>query len=440
MRLRRTVGVWGATSVGIANIIGAGIFVLSGVAAGIAGPSVILSFFIAGFIALMTALSAAELSSLITETGASYAFTKKAFGRFWSFLVGWFKYFDYTVGAAAVSVGFAAYFAAFFGMNGPTALALSAVGLPVALTILNLIGVRETARATAAMVFVKVFALVLLVMLGIFYLGQNFNASHYTPFFVNGLGGTLEAAAVVFFAFLGFNTVSMMSEETKNPEKTIPRALMIAFFVSFILYMAIAVVEIGVLDWNTMGSTASPLIELAAALTSNRMFMDFIAFSAMVATGSVALSSMIGGTRTSYVMGRDGLLPRQFESVSKRFGTPYISILVSGMIITVLAGLFADNIALIVSIVNFGSLFTYMFTHLSLIRLRHLMPKAKRHFRVPAYPVVPIIGIISCLFFMFYLSVDAKVAAMLWAAIGIVAYAVFHTKRSKVPLGFLVKD
>ncbi len=181
--LKRNIGLFGAASVGIANIIGAGIFVVSGVAAGLAGPSVIVSFLFAGFVALMTAFSAAELSSFITETGASYAFTKRAFGKFWSFLVGWFKYFDYIAGAAAVSVGFAAYFTELFGLTGALPLIFAATGLPIVFTILNIIGARESAYATSIMVLIKVFALVLLMMIGGSYLARHFNLMKFTPFF-----------------------------------------------------------------------------------------------------------------------------------------------------------------------------------------------------------------------------------------------------------------
>lgn len=431
-KLKRNVGVFGAASVGIANIIGAGIFVLSGVAAGLAGPSVILSFLIAGIIALLTALSASELSSFITETGASYAFTKRAFGRFWSFLVGWFKYFDYIVGAAAVSVGFAAYFTELLGLTGMTPLILSAIGLPFVLTILNLIGVRETTMATSAMVLIKIFALVLLLMFGGFYLSQHFDIGHFTPFFATGLGGTLNGAAIIFFAFLGFNTVSMMSEETKDPRKNIPRALMLAFFVSFVLYMGIAAVEVGVLNWQMLGASASPLASLAMAVSNNRIFLDFISFSALIATGSVVLSSIVGGTRASFAMGRDRLLPHQFDYVSKKFGTPYVSIIVGGLIIIVLSAIFYNNIDAIASIVNFGSLFTYLFVHLSLIKLRRVAKRAKRLFRVPLYPFVPIAGAVSCVALMYFLSNDAKIASSIYAVVGLTMYYIFHKKKKRI--------
>jgi APA family basic amino acid/polyamine antiporter len=430
-KLERNVGLFGAASVGIANIVGAGIFVVSGVAAGLAGPSVILSFLLAGFIALMTALSSAELASFITETGASYAFTKKAFGKFFGFLVGWFKYFDYIAGAAAVSVGFAAYFTALFGLTGELPTLVAAIGLPIVFTILNLIGARESAYATSIMVLIKVFALALLMFLGGFYLAQFFNLGKFTPFFPNGIDGTFNGAAIIFFAFLGFNTVAMMSEETREPERTIPKALILAFVVTFILYVGIAFFEIAILDWQKLGTSASPLEDLAMAVTENRVFIDFIAFSALIATASVVLSSIIRGTRASYAMGRDRVLPGQFDKISKRFGTPYFSVIFGGLIIIVLAGVFHNDIDTIASVVNFGSLFTYLFVHLSLIKLRKSKPKIERPFKVPIYPAIPFMGAASCILLMYYLSDNAKIASVLWFLTGLLVFFIMAKKATK---------
>ena len=429
--LKRNIGVFGAASVGIANIIGAGIFVLSGVAAGIAGPAVILSFLIAGVIAMLTALSAAELSSFITETGASYAYTKKAFGRFWSFLVGWFKYFDYMVGGAAVSVGFAAYLTSLFGLEGTFPVLIAAVGLPIVLCLLNILGVKEATTATSVMVLIKIFAIVLLLMVGGFYLSQHFEVGHYTPFFATGFGGMLNGAAVIFFVFIGFNTVTMMSEETKNPQKTIPKALILAFIVTFVLYMCVAFLLIGILDWHDESKDAHPLGNIATIVSENQMFFDFISFSALIASGSVVLSSILGGTRASFAMGRDRLLPNQFDKISKRFGTPYFSTIIGGIIIVIFAGVFYNNIDFIASIVNFGSLFTYLFVNISLIKLRKLEPKIQRPFKVPLYPAVPIIGAASCIGLMYFLSDSAKIVSIIYAVIGLIVFF-FTYRKSKL--------
>jgi len=430
--LKRNIGVFGAASVGIANIIGAGIFVLSGVAAGIAGPAVILSFLIAGLIAMLTALSAAELSSFITETGASYAYTKKAFGRFWSFLVGWFKYFDYMVGGAAVSVGFAAYFTSLFGLDGVWSVLLAAIGLPIILCALNILGVKEATRTTSIMVLIKIFAIVLLLMVGGFYLTQHFDVGHYTPFFATGFGGMLNGAAVIFFVFIGFNTVAMMSEETKNPQKTIPKALILAFALTFILYIAMAFLLIGILDWHEEAKDGHPLGSIASIVSDNQIFFDFISFSALIASGSVVLSSILGGTRASFAMGRDRLLPHQFDKISERFGTPYISIIVGGLIMVIFAGIFYNNIDIIASIVNFGSLFTYLFVNLSLIKLRKSEPQIKRGFKVPLYPIVPIMGAASCIGLMYFLSDSAKIVSMVYALVGLSLYYFIYRKTKQI--------
>jgi len=426
--LKRNVGVFGAASIGIANIIGAGIFVLSGVAAGLAGPSAILSFLIAGFVALLTAFSSSELSSFITDTGASYSYTKRAFGRFWSFLVGWFFYFDQIVGAAAVSVGFAAYFSVLFGLQGTTTLILTALGMPLVMLILNLIGIRQVSGVASAMVLIKIFAIILVIFLGMFFITNHFDPKHYTPFFANGLGGTFNGAAIIFFAFAGFNTVSMLSEEVRNPEKTIPKALMLAFAVTFVLYVGIAFVEIGVLDWHKLGSVASPLSTLASTLSNNQVIIDFVSFSALIATGSVVLSSVTSGSRGSFAMSRDNLFPKFFTRVHKKFGTPYLSIIICGIVISVLAGVFSNSIDIIASIFNFGTLFTYLFIHLSVIKLRRKEPEMTRPFKVPLYPAFPIIGAASCIALMYYLSNTAKIASFVWLLIGLFLYALLIKK------------
>ncbi|MDE1829772.1 MAG: amino acid permease [Thaumarchaeota archaeon] len=422
--LKRNVGVFGAASIGIANIIGAGIFVLSGVAAGLAGPSVILSFLIAGFVALLTALSSSELSSFITETGASYSFTKRAFGKFPAFLVGWFFYFDQIVGAAAVSVGFAAYFSILLGLQGTTTLILAAIGIPLVMLVLNLVGIKQVSGVASVMVLIKIFAITLVIFLGAFFLTNHFDPKHYTPFFATGFGGTFNGAAVIFFAFAGFNTVTMLSEEVRNPEKTIPKALLLAFVVTFVIYIGVAFIEVGVLDWHKLGTVASPLDAVVSALSNNRIIIDFVSFSALIATGSVVLSSVTAGARSSFAMSRDNLFPKYFDRIGKKFETPYFSIIICGVAMSVIAGIFFNNIVVIASIFNFGTLFTYLFIHLSVIKLRKKEPHINRPFKVPLYPAFPIIGAASCIALMYYLSYTAKVASFVWFLIGLLLYFV----------------
>lgn len=426
-KLKRSLNLLEVTSIGLANIIGAGVFVLSGVAAGIAGPSVIISFLVAGFIALLTAFSSAELSSFISKTGGSYIFTKEAFGDFWAFLVGWFVYFDEIVSAAAVSVSAAAYFNALLGLSSHQTLLIASVAFPFFFTLLNLIGIKETGETATLMVFIKTFALILLIALGINYLTSNFSIEKFSPFFPNGISGMLNGAAIVFFAFLGFNTVCMVSEETKNPKQTIPKALLIAFFVSFLLYVSIAFIEVGVADWRSIGKVGDPLSVVAKIVSKNNiLFTSFISFSALVAISSVILSSIIRGSRIAFAMGRDKLLPKTFAHVNEKFRTPDFSIIFEGIIVIILAGAFYNNLDFLASVVNFGSLFTYLFIHLSLLKLRKKEPKTG--FKT-VYPWFPLIGAISCILLMFYLSENAKIAAAIWGIIGLALYLLIRKRK-----------
>ena len=218
--LKRSLGLLGATNVSIGAIIGAGIFVLSGVASGIAGPAVILSFMIAGATAFLTALSSAELSSFITEAGGSYIYADKAFGKFWGFLVGWTKSFDYIVGASAVSIGFATYFTYFIGIPAmQNVIIIVGAALPLLFMLLNLKGTKEASSTNNLLVILKVMALVLFIIVGGFFIFSRGDFSNYHPFFPRGFAGMLSGAAIIFFAFIGFNTVTVLSEEIKNPEK-----------------------------------------------------------------------------------------------------------------------------------------------------------------------------------------------------------------------------
>jgi APA family basic amino acid/polyamine antiporter len=198
--------------------------------------------------------------------------------------------------------------------------------------------------------------------------------------------------------------------------------------VSFVFYCAIAVLEVGVLNWQDLGRSASPLKDLAARVFQNAALTAFLSFSALAATTSVVLSSITGGTRAGFAMGRDGLLPRPLERVSSRLGTPYVSIIFSGTLIAVLAGAFYRNIDLIASIFNFGSLFTYTFVQLSLLRLRRMEPTTRRPFKVPLYPFLPLAGAASCLVLMLYLSTTAKLASLVWLVVGLAVFA-FMNRR-----------
>lgn len=420
--LRKSLGLWTAAGIGIGAIIGTGIFVLIGVAAGLAGPSVILSFLIAGFVALLTGLSAAELSSFITETGASYIYTAKAFGAFPGFVVGWMKSFDYIVGASAVSLGFAAYLAYFLGIPPATA-TLVAIGTvwPLLLMLLNLRGMQEASWTNNALVVLKVSALVLFIVVGGYYLIRGGDFSNYTPFFPEGIKGMLSGAAIIFFAFIGFNTVAMVAEEVKDPEKNVHRAILLSFGVCTLLYIGVAIVAVGLVDWQTLGLSKAPLELALGVATTNPLFLKFVAISALFATTSVIISSIIGGSRALFAMARQGVLPGVLSKVSSR-GIPVWGVVISGVVISLIVLFTRANLTWLASIFNFGTLLTFFFINASLLQLRRTMPDADRRFSVPLYPATPILGLLSCVTLAFFLNINAIIAGVGWISVGVLAY------------------
>ena len=430
--LKRTLGLWGAASVGIGAIIGTGIFVLIGVASGTAGPAVILSFLIAGFTALFTGLSAAELSSFITESGGSYIYTTRAFGRFPGFVIGWMKSFDYIVGASAVSIGFAAYFAYFLNLPPTTAtLVAVATAWPLVLTVLNLRGMREASGTNNILVALKVTALVVFILVGGLFLAAH-GTPNYHPFFPRGISSMFSGASLIFFAFIGFNTVAVISEEIKDPAKNVPRAILLAFGICTLLYIGVSVVTVGLVNWQVLGTSAAPLEMALRTATDNLFILEFIAISALFATTSVIMASILGGSRALFAMARRHVLPGIFARISDR-GIPILTVLISGITISAIVFLTSGNLDWLASVFNFGTLLTFFFINLSLLRLRQTMPGTARPFRVPLYPVTPFLGLASCVFLSFYLNRNAILVGIVWIAVGTLAYAMNRRRITDVP-------
>ncbi len=428
-RLRRTLGLWGAASVGIGAIIGTGIFVLVGVASGVAGPSVIVSFVVAGLTALLTGLSTAELSSFIPEAGGSYIYATKAFGRFPGFLVGWMKVFDYVVGASAVSIGFAAYLAILVGFQPtPAVLVLAGAMWPVVLMALNLRGMKEASGTNNFLVALKVSSLIVFVAVGGARLVTHADYSNYRPFLPHGVSGLLSGASIIFFAFIGFNTVSVIAEEVRDPETTVPRAVLLSFAVCTALYIAVSVVAVGLVPSAALAASRAPLETALRVATSNTLVLGFVAVSALFATTSVIVSSIMGGSRALFAMGRQRVVPGMLAGISRR-GIPLIAVLVTGLSIGGVVAATGGDLNWLASVFNFGTLLTFLLINLSLLRLRRTMPDVRRGFRVPLYPFAPALGALSCVVLAFYLSATAVLVGLGWAVIGVVAYVATRTRN-----------
>jgi len=412
MGLKRTLNLLDATSVGIGAIIGAGIFVVLGIAIGYAGPSIIISIIIAGIVASFTAFSFAELGSAIPKEGGAYQFAFELISPFAGFLVGCLWLFAQIVAGAAISLGFASYFVAVFPAFSVKIVAVLAA---LVLTGLNLVGIKQSTTINNILVIVKIAVLCSFIGFGLFQMHPQ-NLSQFSP---NGLFGVLQGAGFIFFAYLGFGRIATLGEEVKNPERNVPLAILIALIVSLVLYVLTAFTAMGLQDYRILAQSGSPLAEAAKA-TGNFTLVAAVSLGALIATVSVLLTSLIGLSRVAFAMARNGQLPTSIARVSSRFGTPYVSVLMMGALLTVLA--FALDLKQAAAITSFALLATHLIVNLSAIRLRKKMPSSATKFRVPFFPLIPSLGLISCVILMFSLPQESWVAAAAVVALSAVLY------------------
>ncbi|MGZ6539650.1 MAG: APC family permease, partial [Bacteroidia bacterium] len=235
--------------------------------------------------------------------------------------------------------------------------------------------------------------------------------------------------ALIFFAFVGFNTITVIAEEVKDPEKNVPKAIILAFAISTVLYIGVSVVEVGLVNWKIIGTSSAPLELALKAATDNIFILKFVSISALFATASATMAAILGGSRVLFSMARQRVIPGSLAAISKK-GVPTLTVLVNGAAIALIILVSQGNIELLASIFNFGTLMTFFFINLSLVQLRQKMPNANRTFKVPLYPVLPILGMISCFALILYLKPNAIIAAGVWIAVGVAAYE--FNKRRKV--------
>jgi APA family basic amino acid/polyamine antiporter len=416
MELKRALNLFDATAIGIGAIIGAGIFVVLGIATGYTGPSVIISMIIAGIVASFTAFSFAELSSAIPREGGAYAFAYELISPATAFVVGCLWLFAQIVAGAAISLGFASYFVAIFPTLPVKTIAVLAAA---ALTGLNIVGIKQSATFNNILVLIKIAILCLFIGFGMFHM----NLQNFSPFSPNGIFGIFEGAGFIFFAYLGFGRIATLGEEVKNPQRTLPLSILLSLTVSVIVYILTGFVATGLQDYRVLAQSGSPLADATKA-TGNNALVAAVSLGALIATVSVLLTNLVGLSRVSFAMARDGQLPKTAAKTSARFGTPYTSILIMGAIIASLA--FFLDLKQTVAITSFGLLSTHVVVNLSAIRLRKKTPRSNT-FRVPFYPIIPLLGVLSCIILMFSLPEESWIVAAV-----IVAFSAgFYFVRSK---------
>lgn len=370
--LRRTLGLFEVTISGVGIILGAGIYALIGEAAGLAGNAVWISFALSALVAIFTGLSYAELASMFPRASAEYEYTNQAFGQLPAFLIGWLIIFSGIVGASTVSLGFAGYFRALTGIP----ILPSAVLLLAALSAIILLGIKQSARIAILLTAIEVMGLIFIILLGIPYLG-SVDLLEISPL---GHSGIFRASALIFFAFIGFEELVKLSEEAKNPEKNIPRGLMLAILASIVLYILVAISSVSILGWEELSRSSAPFADIAySALGPDAS--NIMSIIALCATVNTALLMLLASSRIIYGMAQSGALPSLLAAVHSRTQAPWTATLISAIL--AISFVFLEDISLVANVNNFTVFVTFISINAALIVLRIQKPQMERPFKVP---------------------------------------------------------
>jgi basic amino acid/polyamine antiporter, APA family len=438
--LKRALGALDLTALGIGAIIGAGIFVLTGVAAAkLAGPAVTASFVVSGFACAMAALCYAEFAAMIPVAGSAYSYSYATMGELVGWIIGWDLILEYAVGAAAVAVGWSGYLRVILtgmGINLPVALTHAPgsvpgaiINLPALLIVLIVsailvVGISESARLNSIIVAIKLTAIGIVIVVGTFYV----RPANWSPFVPFGWSGIMKGAAVIFFAYIGFDAVSTAAEEVIDPQRNLPLGIMGSLFVCTALYILVAAVLTGMTPYNT--------IDVSAPLASAFVNVGLNVVSAIVSLGAVAgltsvlLVLLLGQSRIFFAISRDGLLPPAFCRVHPRFRTPYIPTIATGIAVGLMSALLP--IQEIAELTNIGTLFAFILVCIGVWILRHADPGRHRPFHTPLVPWVPILGVVFCSYLMLSLPAVTWVRFFVWLAIGLIIYFTYGRMHSRV--------
>jgi len=436
--LRKTLGSMDLILLGIGCIIGTGIFVLTGVAAAkYAGPGIMLSFVLSGLACGFAALAYAELAAMIPVAGSAYTFAYAALGEFIAFIVGWALICEYTVGAAAVAAGWSGYAVGLFKTAGiilPKAwtavpadggiLNVPAILIVSFLTYLLILGTKESAKLNQILVFIKLGCVALFLFLAT----PHVNPLNWQPFLPFGLSGVAAGAAIVFFAYIGFDAVSTAAEECKNPNRDIPIGIIGSLVVCTILYIAVAAVLTGVVPYTALDNS-EPVAYALRAIGMN-FGSAVVAVGAICGITTVLLVMIFGQTRVFLAMSRDGMIPQNMVKVHPKYGTPHKITIVTGIAVCILSGLLPIN--MIAELCNLGTLFAFSIVSIGVAVLRKTQPDLHRPFRCPAVFVVVPLAVLFCGYLITNLPQATFVFFGIWCAIGMVVYFTYSRHHTSI--------
>ncbi|WP_315967778.1 amino acid permease [Planotetraspora sp. A-T 1434] len=460
-RLKRSLTALDLTVFGIGVIVGTGIFVLTGVAArDTAGPAVALSFVAAAVACGLAALCYAEFAATVPVAGSAYTFAYATIGEFPAWIIGWDLMLELALGAAVVASGWSGYFASLlknFGVYLPESIAgdKAVFNVPAALIVLLLTavlvaGIKLSARFNATMVAIKVAVVLLVIVAGLFFV----KGANYQPFIppsheiagksglgapliqvlfgvkpvVYGVFGIFTGAALVFFAYIGFDVVATAAEETRRPQRDLPIGIIASLVVCTILYVAVSLVVVGMQHYSQL-SVSAPLADAFRAV-GQPWLATLISFGGIAGLTTVVMILMLGQSRVLFAMCRDNLLPRRLARVHPRFRTPYVITIIIGVVTALLAALIP--LSAIAELVNIGTLFAFVVVSIAVVILRRTRPDLPRSFRTPWVPVLPVLSVLACVYLMLNLPVETWLRFLIWMVVGTGVYFGYGHRRSRV--------
>ena len=483
--LKKALSGLDLTMLGVGAIIGTGIFVLTGQAAGKhAGPAVVISMILAGIVSAFAALCYSEFAASVPISGSAYAYGYGTLGEFVAWIIGWDLILEYAFGAATVAVGWSGYVVSFMreNLNIPFPLALSkgpwdpitladgtvthgllnlpGVLISIAVTLLLIRGIKESASFNTVIVIIKVIVVILFIVAGIGYVAPDniFNAPcppgnpGCSPFFPFGFSGVITGAAVIFFAYIGFDAVSTAAQEAKNPQKDMPRGILGSLAICTVLYILVSGIMVGIVDYKALTNAAAPLATaIDEALKANQgataglmgtilgVFSSWIIkIGAVLGLSSTMVVMVMGQPRVFYSMSRDGLLPAWASKIHPKYQTPHVTTAITGTVVAILAGFVP--ISLLGELVSIGTLFAFVIVGTGIIILRSSAPSLHRPFKVPLSPIVPILTVVSAAFLMNSLPLDTWIRLIDWMAIGLLVYFGYSYTNSKLAAVDSVSD